>query len=207
MPRPRRQDALRRTLALEAARIISEQGVRDYHQAKLKAARRLGLTPDAGLPRNTDVETALREIQQLFGGEAHFHHLRELREAALEAMTHFADFRPRLVGPVLEGTADEHSAIQLHVFAESPEQFALFLQQQQIPYDQVERQLRMERQRHVQAPVFQFVAGGRPFDLTVLPFKALRQPPLSPVTGRPIQRASASALRDLLAAPSPAIGF
>ena len=44
--------------------------MRDFHQAKLKAASRLGIHDDASLPRNREIEDALREYQRLFVGEA-----------------------------------------------------------------------------------------------------------------------------------------
>jgi hypothetical protein len=37
----------RQRLAIEAARLISEGGIRDYHLAKRKAADRLGIHDDA----------------------------------------------------------------------------------------------------------------------------------------------------------------
>src|SRR5690606_6689468 len=56
----------RHRLAHEAARLMAEGGMRDYHQAKLKAAQRLGILDDASLPRNREIEAALREYQRLF---------------------------------------------------------------------------------------------------------------------------------------------
>ena len=50
----------RQRLAHEAARLMAEGGIRDYHQAKLKAAQRLGIHDDASLPRNREIEDALR---------------------------------------------------------------------------------------------------------------------------------------------------
>ena len=50
----------RQRLAHEAARLMAEGGIRDYHQAKLKAASRLGIHDDASLPRNREIEDALR---------------------------------------------------------------------------------------------------------------------------------------------------
>ena len=55
----------RQRLAHEAARLMAEGGIRDYHQAKLKAAQRLGIHDDASLPRNREIEDALREIARL----------------------------------------------------------------------------------------------------------------------------------------------
>ncbi len=44
-----------------------------------------------------------------------------------------------------------------------------------------------------------FSAEGLTFDLAVLPFDALRQPPLSAVDEKPMRRASSAQLRALLA--------
>ena len=111
----------RRSIAVEAARLISEQGIRDYAAAKRKAAERLGFALDAALPKNSEVEDALREHQRLFGADEQPQVLRELREAAREALQFFAPFDPRLVGPVLDGSADRYTAVCLHVFADEAE--------------------------------------------------------------------------------------
>ena len=68
-PAPRSEN-LRRALAQEAARVMIEQGIRDFLFAKRKAAERFGVTDSAVLPKNTEIEAALREHQRLFGGEA-----------------------------------------------------------------------------------------------------------------------------------------
>ena len=96
----------RRRLAHEAARLMAEGGIRDFHQAKLKAAARLGIHDDASLPRNREIEDALREYQRIFLGQGQARALRQRREAAVRALEFLAPFEPRLVGPVLDGTAD-----------------------------------------------------------------------------------------------------
>ena len=55
----------RERLAGEAARLMAETGIADFHQAKLKAATRLGIHDDASLPRNSEIEAALREVPQV----------------------------------------------------------------------------------------------------------------------------------------------
>ena len=121
---PQRND-LRVLLAQEAARVIGEEGVRDYQLAKRKAASRLGVRDLHGnLPTNGEIEAALVERQRIFGGAAHDGNLRRLRGAALDAMRWFAPFEPRLVGPVLVGTATPHTDVQLHVFCDSTERIA-----------------------------------------------------------------------------------
>ncbi|WP_394003988.1 hypothetical protein ACF3M1_03535 [Luteimonas sp. WGS1318] len=194
----------RHRLAHEAARLMAEGGIRDFHQAKLKAASRLGIHDDASLPRNREIEDALKEYQRLFNGPQHGAGLRQRREAALRAMAFFASFDPRLVGPVLEGTADGHAPVALHLHAESPESVARFLDDHEIPAEARVRRLRLDRQRAADFDVWVFSAEGLTFDLTVLPPACLRQAPLSAVDERPMRRASRSQLESLLALEHPA---
>ena len=196
---PSRTQETRRRIALEAARLISENGLRDYQQAKLKAAARLGVFDEAGLPSNREIEDALREHQRLFHGDDHAATLHRLREAACEAMRFFARHEPRLVGAVLEGTADAHSAVCLHLYSDQPETIIAELRENGIPFEQQSRTLRLDRDSTREFPVLAFDAGGTPIDLTLLPYDLLRQAPLDRVSGKPMQRASRSALQALLA--------
>ncbi|KAF1689014.1 hypothetical protein [Pseudoxanthomonas taiwanensis] len=189
----------RRRLAYEAARLMAEGGIRDYHQAKLKAANRLGIHDDASLPRNREIEEALREYQRIFQGPEQALALRRRREAAVRALEFFARFQPRLVGPVLEGTADAGSPVLLQLFSDDPEAVALFLDEHGIPAESRTRRLRLDRERSGDFPVWVFAAEDLPFDLTVLPLDALRQAPLSAVDEKPMRRASLAQLRQLLA--------
>src|SRR5690606_18320809 len=106
-----RAEQLRRALAQEAARIMSEQGIDDYGLAKRKAAERLGATDIAVLPKNTEIEAALTTHHRLFESRTHSSALNDLRETALQAMRLLERFEPRLVGPVLSGTASAYSEI------------------------------------------------------------------------------------------------
>ena len=198
------QHALTRTrerrhrLANEAARLMVENGMRDYHQAKLKAAERLGIHDDASLPRNSEIEDALREYQRLFQRDG-AERLRLRREAALRALEFFAAFEPRLVGPVLDGTADARSPVALHLHSDDPDAVARFLEQHHIPAESRSRRIRLDRERSDDYPVWLFSAEDLAIDLTVLPGPVLRQAPLSGVDERPMRRASAAQLRELLA--------
>ena len=125
MPGKHNGDRERQTVAQEAARLIVEHGIRDFRVAKTKAAERLGISGRGALPGNAEIELAVSNHLALFGGDAHASHLGQLREAALSAMDLLAEFEPRLVGPVLQGTADHSTAVNLHVFADSPETIAL----------------------------------------------------------------------------------
>jgi hypothetical protein len=193
-----RAEHLRRALAQEAARIMAEQGVDDYGLAKRKAAERLGATDIAVLPKNTEIEEALAAHQRLFESDTHSSELSALRRTALKAMQLLQRFQPRLVGPVLTGTASAHSEVTLHLFAEGPEPVVLHLMERGIPHRVGERRLRYEPNRLVAYPVVQFVAGDKPIDAVVFPIDGIRQSPASPVDGRPMRRADAREVEALI---------
>ena len=176
---------------------MAEGGIRDFHQAKLKAAQRLGITDDASLPRNREIEDALREYQRLFVPDTAAD-VRTRREAALRAMEFFAAYDPRLVGPVLEGMADARSPVTLHLHSDDADSVHRFLDQHGIPAESRSRRLRLDRERDGDFPVWVFSAEDLSFDLTVLPRAVLRQAPLSGVDEKPMRRASLTQLRQLL---------
>lgn len=191
---------MRQLLAQEAARLMAEEGIKDFHLAKRKAAERLNAPDTRNLPRNIEVQEALVDYQRLFQAESQPERLRELREAAVEAMEFLAPFRPRLVGSVLSGTAGEHSDVNLHVFADTPEDVAFFLMDQQIPFETDERKLRFGREQWRDLPVFRFIAGDVVVDLTVFDPAGGREAPRSRVDGKPMERGNLETVRQLLAA-------
>jgi hypothetical protein len=193
-----RAEQLRRALAQEAARIMSEQGIDDYGLAKRKAAERLDATDIAVLPKNTEIEAALAAHHRLFEANTHSSTLSQLRRTALQAMRLLQRFQPRLVGPVLSGTASAHSEVNLHLFADGAEPVALHLMEQGIPHRMAERRLRYEPNRLVAYPVVQFVAGDKEIDAVVFPIDGIRQSPASPVDGRPMKRADTAELESIL---------
>jgi hypothetical protein len=136
--------------------------------------------------------------QRLFASDRHEADLATLRRTALEAMKLMADFEPRLVGPVLTGTASAHSEINLHLFSETPEAVSLRLEERGVPHEVVERRLRYERDRSVSYPALRFVAGRQTVDAVVFPVDGIRQSPASPVDGKPMRRANAAEVAALL---------
>lgn len=193
-----RAEELRRAIAVEAARIMSEHGIEDFFTAKRKAAERLGVSDASALPRNTEVEAALAEYQRLFVADSHAHTLSEQRRAALMAMQLLQEFEPRLVGPVLSGTATEHADVDLHVFAERAEAVVLKLMDRGIPHELVERRVKMDADRILNFPAVRFTAGEQSIDATVFPRDGIRQSPYSPVDGKPMKRANTTELQALI---------
>lgn len=201
MPKRATQRAgeLRSRVAEEAARIMREQGVRDFLLAKRKAAERLGIVDRHALPANQEIADALAAQQRLFGGVAHHDNLRALRQTALKAMSLLRDFNPRLVGPVLAGTATPHSDVSLHVFAATPEEVAFLLIGRGIRYRTGDRRVRLAGGEHASYPSFEFDTGGVAVEATVFPEHGLREAPVCPVNGGPMRRARHDEVAALLA--------
>jgi hypothetical protein len=195
-----RTEDMRKALAQEAARIMAEHGIEDYLQAKRKAADRLGVQDVSVLPKNVEIEAALRAHQRLFGRETHDHSLMEQRRVALKTMRLLAEFNPRLVGSVLTGTATDYSDINLHLFADASETVAIKLLDIGVPHEFYERRVKMDAERSVNYPALRFEASGRTVDATVFPIDGIRQSPYSPVDGRPMKRADAREVSALIGA-------
>jgi len=111
---------VREQLAAVAARLIVEGQLKQWQQARRKAAETLGL-PLRGTPMPSDEEivAALVTHQRLFGGDEHREQLRAQRETALEVMLALAHLSPRLTGAVAEGWAHAGSEIRIEVDCES----------------------------------------------------------------------------------------
>ena len=195
-----RTDMLRQAIAREAARLMIEHGHEDYGIAKRKAAERMGVTDLAVLPKNTEIEEALAEHQRLFVPDSHANELSAMRSTALDAMRMLAAFEPRLVGPLLTGTATAHNDITLHLFADTPESVVVQLLDRGIRHEVAERRLRVSRDEIEAYPAVRFTAGSHDVDATIFPLDGIRQAPPGPVDGKPMRRATAQEVEGLLAA-------
>ncbi len=193
-----RDQQMRVRIAQEAARLMSEEGVQDFYVAKRKAAQHLGAPDTRNMPRNQEIEAALQEYQRLFMGDQQTEQLRALRETAMQAMQFLADFQPRLVGSVLSGTAGLHADVNLHLFADTPEEVSLFLMDNNIPFEPSVKRLRVAREQWEEYPAYQFMAGDHPVELVVFPTEKWREAPRSPVDGKPMQRARLEELELLI---------
>jgi hypothetical protein len=194
----RKDQQMRQRLAQEAARILIESGSRDFALAKRKAAEHLFAQDTRQMPSNLEIEQAVAEYQRLFRSSSQPLHLQQLREDAYEAMQFFNAFEPRLVGPVLSGTADVNTAISLHVFTDTPEEISLLLMERQIPFETGEKRLRLREETYQNLPMVRFLARQNRIEVIIFPVSKRLPTPLSPVDGRPIQRANLAAVELLL---------
>ena len=193
-----RPDNQRAAVANEAARIIQEQGLKNFRLAKEKAVERLSLRSAGPLPSNSEIETALAARNRIFRHDDHATHIRALRIAALNVMELLVTFDARLVGPALSGNATEHSTIDLHVFNDYPEAIGAHLDTLGIRHRSAEFHHQFRLRQRESFPGFRFRQHEFEFATTVFSERQRRHSPLSPITGQPMQRASRRDVEALL---------
>lgn len=174
-----------------------EGGHEDFELAKRKAAERLGVARMRALPGNDEIGQALEAHQRLFRSHVQPRHLRERRLLARDLMAELDDFAPKLAGPVLAGSADEHSELTLHLFADSVEEVGMYLIERGVPYRPSERRLRFSPDERARVGAYELEVDEVRVVLIVFAGRLRRRVPLCPVDGRPMARAGAAELARL----------
>ncbi len=189
--RPRQLAGTRASIASAAARLMAEDGITDYHLAKKKAARQLGLTDHVAFPDNAEVEAELRAYRSLYQGDDHQEMITAMRRTALGLLELLAEFHPYLTGSVLDGTAGEHSNIDILLFADSAKEVEIFLLNRSIDVEH-----REPRNDKVEA-VLVMETDSADANLVIMP-PQLERVSMKHRDGRPRERIRADALRALL---------
>ena len=190
---------VRAEIAATAARMIANGTAGGFEGAKRKAARELGAENSQNLPDNLEVHNALAEYLTLFHADTHGTRMLLLREAALKAMEFLEIFEPRLTGSVLYGTACDHSAIHLHLSTPELEAVTRYLIERRLAYDFTEARFRFRRSTAMQSvPLFKLIIVEQRFELAVFPTEGAMRHPLSPIDGKPMQRAAIPAVARLI---------
>jgi hypothetical protein len=192
-----KQQHMRERIAQLAARLMAEDGIRDFALAKRKAARQMGAPDTKSLPTNGEIEHALRVHQALYQKDEQTERLRALRLQALKAMALLEQFNPCLTGAVVNGTAVRHAGISLHVFVDSLKEVELFLLNRGVPYRTSEQRFRFG-DAYRMVPVLMLEGDPAEIELAVFDTDDLRQTPRDPVDGRPMERLKARQVEALL---------
>jgi predicted nucleotidyltransferase len=199
----RKEDRVRRLIAQEAARIMYEEGVSEYRDAKRKAARQFGpekaLSLGSHLPANAEIHGELQRLIGIYEKEVLPERLLRLRLGALRQMELLAQFRPYLVGSVLSGAVTEQSDIDLHLFAESSEEVEEFLRREGIPFEREVVTIRHGGE-FFEYPHIYLEDEGVVVECTVYSPRDIHRIPKSSITGRPMERANAKRLKKLIEA-------
>lgn len=197
MSRARGRDDARSAIAVQAARLMAEDGIEDYGLAKRKAARQLGMPDARRLPNNDEIDSALREYQGIYKTDDQRQRIRLMREEAVSSMRELAAFDPHLTGSVLAGIAGPYAAIHLQLYTDNVKAVEMFLLDRGIAYRTGQARLYAGGELRM-VPVFVIDAEGTEVELTVLAPRDLRAPVRATPEGRIIERARLQAVEAML---------
>ncbi len=180
-------------VAAEAARLMLDEGVKEYFTAKRLAADRLGARR---LPSNRQIRSVIVALTSI-DAEARRRWLRRLREVAVRVMERLHDLEPRLIGSVASGAVHAESDVDLHIFTLDEE--ALLIRLRDAGLDPV-REVRpvvkggrLRRFVHVRFDVDDVFV-----ELSVYAPAELRRTSYSSIDGKPIDRVPLGRVRRLL---------
>ena len=195
---------LRARIAGEAARLMYEEGVKQYFTAKHLACKRmLGKVAGkraryrpADLPSNGEIRDALLALAQLAEGDLRTRRLFAMRITALEAMRALAPFEPRLIGSVSTGHIRRGSDIDLQVFTTDPDALENHLGSLGWTFER--EPVTIQKFGEIREYLHFHVVDVFTLELTVYEPRELRFRPRSSTDGKPIVRFGAKALESLL---------
>lgn len=181
----------------EAARIMEQQGIRDFQMAKTKAVERLGIGRGFPLPTNQEIEETLRQRLHLFNGDSWLHRCRLMWRIATETMEMFSCYEPRLVGALLRGAVTNRTPVELHLFTDAPEAVAASFAEHDVPWESFDKRVRVRKNRFALIPAFRFAREDVSVELLAFHSKGIREAPLCPVDGKPMVRVSLPRAREM----------
>jgi predicted nucleotidyltransferase len=199
----RKPDKIRDSIACEAARLMYEDGVREYRDAKRKAAKRFGpeqaLSLGSHLPSNAQIHEEFARLLQSREEDVLPERLLRLRLAALSYLEFFERFTPYLVGSVLSGAVTSQSDIDIHLFADSTEEVENLLDGQGIGFETEMVAIRKGGKITDYTHIY-LDAAGTVVECSVYPAEERNIRTISSITGKPMQRASWKQLKKIIAA-------
>jgi predicted nucleotidyltransferase len=107
----------RKRIAREAANLLYFGVEKEYKQAKLRAAKTLGVH---FLPTNLEIAMEFDRIAEENEGSTRKKRLIQMRKKALELMKILQDYSPVLIGSVWRGTIHRESDIDINVYHDEP---------------------------------------------------------------------------------------
>ena len=193
----RSDNRLRRTIRYEAARIMAEEGIRDYRRAKEKACMRIGVSTVHSVPTNLEIEDSLAEQLSIFANESVQELHRQYLETACTIMQLLRDYSPRVTGAALSGNITFSRPVEVHLFSGTFEEVGLVLESNDISSQLFDKRLRFSRAGFCSVPGYQASINGIDVEILVyLPGEPY--PPLCQTNGKPITWSSYKKVKRIL---------
>ena len=121
-------------IASKAAELISQEGIRDYHFAKKKAAKYLGFSDKEILPSNYEIDKELILFKNLYQKVDH-DLVQNLKKEALKIMLLFERYKPFISNQFLEGIITKYPIIEINLFTDDIKEIEYILLNQNIHFE------------------------------------------------------------------------
>ena len=121
-------------IASKAAELISQEGIRDYHFAKKKAAKYLGFSEKEILPSNYEIDKELILFKNLYQKIDH-DLVQNLKKEALKIMILFEHYKPFISNQFLEGIITKYPIIEINLFTDDIKEIEYILLNQNIHFE------------------------------------------------------------------------
>ena len=173
-----------------AARIIHEDGIRDYHKAKLRACETLHLKSNTFLPTNEEIELTLQQRLSLFSTNQSDHFDNSQINVSKDMLEVLMDFQARLTGNLVNGISLEKAPVEIHVFSSSAELIIDELNWRGIANHLIEKRYRYNNNEYAHVPLVICQLDQHDIEISVFKEKELHRSPVCPTNGRTYKRLS-----------------
>lgn len=195
---------IRQLLVREAARLMYEEHVKQYHDAKRMAAKRIFGQGNKGntyvrsqdLPTNGEINDEVARLANFHEGDNISKQLFLMRVTALDVMQKLENFNPRLIGSVSTGNIKKSSDIDIHLFLDHIEQ--LEIQLDTLTWDYEKKDVTVNRLGRYIDYTHLYLERQFPIELSVYHTNDIRVRTRSSTDGKPIKRISSDRLLQTL---------
>jgi len=193
----RKKHNQQRTLLIQtAAKLMYEEGVSQYLDAKKIASKRLYGKQLKNLPSNGEISDELYRISQFQRPIEHKEQLYFMRMRAIDVMKELQPFSPRLIGSVSTGRIREGSDIDIHVFCDDIQDLCVYLDNLDWKYEMDEVAIqqggKLVEYTHI------YCTFDYPVELSVYPSNEIRVRSRISTNGKVIDRLSMGRVQQLV---------
>ena len=192
----KKRNNLRVLITREAARLMYEDGIDQYLDAKRKAAKRILGRSTKDLPSNGEISEQLHQLAKFQQGDQHEETLFNMRLLAMDTMEQLNEFNPRLIGSVSTGRVRKGSDIDLHMFTDSIELIQHTIEE--IGWNYEVKQVFIEKNGRPMEFNHIYLDLEFPVELSIYPVNEIRVRGRSSTDGKAIERLSVVKVRELV---------
>ena len=180
-----------------AARIIYEDGIRDYQKAKQRACDLLHLKSNTSLPTNEEIEHAVHQRINLFEAADQITEPQNQFGVAKDILGILSDYQPRVTQTLTTSVKLKNIPLEIHTFSDTAELICDELNWRGISNFLVEKRYRYSNAQYANVPLIICQLDNYDIEISVFKEKELHRSPVCPTNGKTYQRISLKQLNQM----------